>query len=73
LERGENNEIRRATPNEILPLFLNQTVRPFHRQKATNMLEMIEHMISRVPIFCMKCNMDPSAALLSYQTMCEVE
>ena len=69
LERGEKNEIFRMDPDEALFRILNQTVRPAEEEHMDKMLEVLDKVITEVPVYKLFCNMDPEAALVSYNGM----
>lgn len=69
LERGESNEIRRyGGKNAILEVFV-QTNRPKAAEYRIKLLELLDDLMSRVPVWKLKCNMDPQAAVVSYEAM----
>ena len=69
LERGEQNQIERfAGANAIFELF-KQTARPKDPKLAQLVLENLDKIMRRVPIWKLKCNMDPEAAMVSYEAM----
>ena len=69
LSRGEKNEIERISPDAALPTLLAQTFRPSDADKTARVLETVIKVSESVPIYKMKCNMDISAAELSYGAM----
>ncbi len=73
LSRGENNTITKMEPLKALEQLLNQTIRPGEKEYASTLLDHISVLIKRVPIYSLTCNMDPSAAHLSYETMSKGE
>lgn len=69
LSRGKENEIRRISPDEALPLLLMQTYRPTDGGATENVLNDVIKLSQDVPVYKMKCNMDISAAQTSYDAM----
>ena len=69
LERGRENQIRRILPEEALPMLLHQSYCPLEPQKHTRFAELVHRLAETVPLWHMCCNMDPSAAEVSHQTM----
>ena len=67
LERSEENRIREIAKEEALPILVRQTYRPFDPEMMTRTLALLDRL--RVPFYRLGCNMDPSAAELSYRTM----
>ena len=69
LERGEENEITRLEPKEALPMLMQQSYRPDNPKTMLQLLKVIDKMTKSVAFYRLKCNMDPEAAKLSYETM----
>ncbi len=69
LERGEQNKIERISAREALPLLMEQTLRHYTRESMEGLLFVMDKILSQIPIYKMSCNMDISAAQLSYNTM----
>ena len=69
LERGTDNRIRRITPAEALPMLFQQSSRPMDPAKMPQYLDMIDKLTKRVEFYRLQCNMDPEAALVSYEAM----
>lgn len=73
LKRSSQNVIRKISPKEILPLILNQTLRPKEANLMENLLVLIDKLLKSVSLYELGCNMDISAAQLSYSTMSKGE
>lgn len=75
LERGEQNEISQIPAKEAVPMLLQQSNRPQNAQLLPKYLELLENITRKTSFYRLKCNMEPEAALISYQTMsgCEKE
>lgn len=69
LERGEKNTIETLSPDEALFWIMNQTVRPYEEERMSQMLDVLDEIINQVPTYKLYCNMDPEAALVSYNAM----
>lgn len=69
ISRASENSIREVTFKEILPTLLNQTVRPNEIEKMDVLLLRLLSMSKRIKTYKLSCNMDISAARLSYQVM----
>lgn len=69
LERGEENRIDRISSAEALPMILQQTHRPADPGKLFYLLGLVERMMEAVPIYRLKCNMDPDAARVAFDGM----
>jgi hypothetical protein len=67
--RAQENSIKEVSFKEILPTLLNQTVRPKEIEKMDELLLRLLTMSKKIKTYKLCCNMDISAAILSYQTM----
>lgn len=68
LERGRN-QIRRMTPEEALYPFLDQTIRPHERAAMEKLLEMLNMVITKIPIYRLQCDTSGEAAQMAYEAM----
>lgn len=71
LERGEENEIRKISANEAVLMLLQQSNRPKQSRLLPKYMELLDGLANKTAFYRLKCNMDPSAAELSYRTMSE--
>lgn len=69
LERGDKNVIQEISGNEAVTMLLQQSNRPLQSTLLPKYLELIENIANKTKFYRMKCNMDPEAALVSYQAM----
>ncbi len=69
LSRGETNSICPLDTKTAIFRILEQTARPPVYQLREKLLELMDSLITKVPIWTMACNMEPEAALMSYQAM----
>lgn len=69
LERGEENAIREIPANDALFMLLQQSNRPMDKSKMPAYLELLDKLSRRVKFYRMSCNMDPEAAIMSYEEM----
>lgn len=69
LSRGAENRIRPMEPKEAIFRILEQTVRPPEPELRGRLLELMDSLITSVPIWQMECNMDPEAAEVSFAAM----
>lgn len=67
LERAADNSIREITKVEALPMLIQQAYRPADPVALAKTLALIDRLDVRLYRLC--CNMDISAATLSYETM----
>lgn len=71
LKRGEENKIRRLDKKEAMQNVLWQTTRKLKDvNKMTALLGLVDKLVREIPIFELECTKDPSAAILSSETMC---
>ena len=69
LSRGETNEIIRVAGEEAMFDFMNQTVRPNKKEYMVFFLEILDKILTEVPVFKMKCNISLEAVETSYNAM----
>ena len=69
LERGEENRIRQISAKEALPMLVQQSNRPLKGKWMPKYLELLDRLAGGVDFYRLMCNMDPRAALVSYQAM----
>lgn len=69
INRAEKNEISRIGGKDAIFGIYSQTLRPQSAKYMEKVLSTIEKMIEIIPIWSLKCNMDPEAARLSYEAM----
>ena len=69
LERAEENSIERYDGVDAIFAILSQVNRTKEPEHRIKMMELLDNLITQVPIWKLKCNMDPDAALVSYQAM----
>ena len=69
IERSNTNSIRRLEPREVFSLLLNQTVRPKDEAKLDKLCELIDKLLTQVPVYLLRCNISHEAAQLAYDEM----
>lgn len=69
LRRGEENVIRPFGGAKAVRDLLEQTARPRDPRLMANLLELLDKLMTEVPVWEMECNMDPDAARVSYEAM----
>lgn len=67
LERSEENHIQKITKKEAYPMLWQQTYRPKDRMAMLQTIQLIDRL--QTSFYRLGCNMDISAAELSYETM----
>ena len=71
LERAKENAIRHVSREEALPMLIQQTYRPSDPAALVRTLRLTDLLSREVRLYRLGCNMDISAARLSYETMKE--
>jgi hypothetical protein len=71
LEQAEKNEASPLTAAEAFPRLYAQTHRPPEPEKLQKVLSLLASLSGRVKLVQLRCNRDPEAARLSYQSMRE--
>lgn len=69
LTRAPENFIRPLPTAEILPLLLNQTVRPEEPARMIRLLDHLEGFVRQVPCYVLGCNISVEAAKVAYEGM----
>ena len=73
LNRGSENRIRKASPEEVLPLLEKQGCIPLDPGKYPQYLSLIHILAQSVPLWQMECTKEEQAALISHAAMSEDE
>lgn len=69
LERGKNNSIDLISAKKALPLILKQTIFPKKQDTINHFFDMLDVVLTKTPIYQMKCNISKEAALMAYDKM----
>lgn len=69
LSRSENNVLQTISPSHALMKLVSQCHRPSDPNKLINTFDLIDQILSTVPLYTIGCNMDISAAELSSSVM----
>jgi len=69
LRRGAENKIVPYTGRAALHDVLEQTVRPRDPAKMGNLLNILDRLLTLVPVWKLECNMEPEAAAVAYNAM----
>lgn len=69
LERGEKNEIVPFDGKEAIFEVFVQTNRPKAAEYRMKLLDLLDNLLTSVPVWKMKCNMELDAARVSYEAM----
>lgn len=69
IHRSEKNKIQLFSGPKAIFDLLEQTLRPADPELRAKLMELLDKLMTMVPIWQMGCNMDPEAALVSYEAM----
>ena len=69
ISQGTKNIIREATPEEMYPIFYEQSLRPLDREGTENHLHNLDVLTRSVRLYKLECDISLDAARLSYETM----
>ena len=69
LERGETNSISTLEPGEAYLGLLRQAYRPGDTDALKKTLQLLDRLCRLITFYRLRCNMDPAAAVLSFETM----
>ena len=69
LGRGAENTIVPYNGFPAITSILDQMIRPAGEEYRTRILEILDKLLSLVPVWKLTCNMDPAAAMVAYQAM----
>ncbi len=69
LEQADVNTIMHSDPKSEIHNMLFQVYRPNNEKMLIKTLDLVDKVIGNVPIYRMKCNMEPEAAYMSYNMM----
>ena len=69
LERGTENEICPAAAEELLPMLLHQGCPPRDETQVPHYERLVHILAQTVPLWKMRCNLDPNAARVAWEAM----
>ena len=69
LEQSQINEIRTLTPEEAGRRIFSQLLIPREEQDFNYFWPLVDRLLATVDFYLLRCNMDPKAAELAYQSM----
>ena len=69
LERGPENRIRRAAPEEVRDMLQKQGYCPLSPEKHTRYLSLIDKLMQTVPLWKMECTKEEAAARIAHAAM----
>ena len=69
LKRGLSNNIQPFTGFQAISAILDQMLRPTGEEYRALILETLDKLLSKVPVWELTCNMEPDAATVAYNAM----
>ena len=69
LRRGVTNKIEPYGGSNAISDIFEQTPRSKKQAYVVRLLELLDQLLTEVPVWYMECNMDPAAAIMSYEAM----
>lgn len=69
IERGVINEIERYSGIGAINSIISQLERPDSAECRIKLLKLLDKLFEKVPVWKLRCNMDPEAAIVSYEAM----
>ena len=69
LERSEHNSIEPYSDGQVVVDMMKQCNRPREMKTRMKQLTLLDKLIREVPVWKLRCNMEPEAAIVSYEAM----
>ena len=69
LERGSEDVMRRVEPSEVLDRLLAQVYLPYDPVAAAKTLEIMDGVVTRVPVYRLSCTPTPRAATVAFEAL----
>ena len=69
LERGTENEICPSSAEELLPMLLHQGCPPRDEAQVAHYERLVHALAQTVPLWKMRCNLNPNAAQVAWEAM----
>lgn len=69
IERGLDNEIEPFTGRKAVQAILGQTTSLKDASLRLQQLDLLDKLMTQVPVWKLKCNMEPEAAIVAYEAM----
>ena len=73
LNRGVENTIHKIEPKDALMMLLQQSHRPASMGNVLHYMELVDQLSQSVNFYNLECNMNPEAAVVSYEAMSGVK
>ncbi len=69
LERGKENAIAPADIDTVIDRIFCQVLLPETPEQVIRQLELLDQLVAEVPVYRLRCNLDPAAARVAYRGM----
>lgn len=69
LNRGTENCIQPAETGDVLPMLIQQSYRPEDAPGMQKVMVLLDRLCRQVPVWDLRCNMEPDAARIAYEAM----
>lgn len=69
LTRAAENYVEKITPEEAMPMLLQQTHRPANPAGMVKILQLLHKLTEKTGLYRLGCNLDPQAAVVAYEGM----
>ncbi|MCD8353597.1 MAG: hypothetical protein LUC47_04730 [Clostridiales bacterium] len=69
LERGAENAISQADIDTVLDRIFCQVLLPETAEQAVQQLDLLDKLVKETPVYRLRCNLSPEAALVAYRGM----
>lgn len=69
LQRGEENEILPFVGKDAVLAIMRQVSRPKRPDEQLKLMQLLNQLLTQIPVWKLRCNMEPQAAVLSYEAM----
>lgn len=69
IRQGKTNKIRALSPQEMLFVVLNQTIRPTEADKFDKLVQILDKLLTKVRLYRLECDISEEAARTSYDAM----
>ena len=69
LERGQENRINPAAPEEVLPMLQKQAYAPLSADTQPAFLSLVNDLSRKIPLWKLSCNKEPHAATTAWEAM----
>ena len=69
LQRGKENRVKKSDPGTVFEKLWAQTYKPADKEALAKTLRLLSGVMQTVRFYKLECNMEPEAAIISYNTM----